>query len=622
MVLRFTQQILLLYLLLSAFNTNAQISFTAKIVPAQINKDEYATLRIEIENGSNISNIELPSFKNFNVLSGPSQETGMSNVNGVSKTYMALSYVLQPKKAGSYTLGKASAIISGKKYSSALLKISVKNEEGQSAQQQQHPSMQLPLSISDDLPQPSQKLNPDYFLKPGESIPEKVNKNMHVVLQTNKTSCFVGEPVVATYKLFTRLESQSKMAKAPSFNGFSVVDMLLPDNSESKIEKLNGREYNTYTIRKSQLFPLQSGDFEVEPASIDNEVRFVKAGAPDNYGASDVLVQTVTLSNKPLTVHVKPLPEQGKPASFHGAVGKFLIDTKLERNNFTTDEAGKLIVTIAGMGNLHLLNAPEIKWPQGIDVFEAKMKEEIDPSHVPEAGTKVFEIPFTVSAAGNFEIPAIAFSFFDPATATYKTLHSKPIAFMVVKGTGQSKFDLDTLGRKREISFSEKMFTNRHWIIAVLALLLMMGLVVWQRLDAKNKRKQLILNAKKSIAEAERAKVEKLETIANTPQNPLAKTEACLYSPDCTQFYTLINTEIKSWLASRLLLPVQDITLKKIITGIDKAGVDNVTAIELEKLLQEIEWQLYTPFERTEAMNHLYSRAQAVLQTIRLQIEG
>ena len=58
------------------------------------------------------------------------------------------------------------------------------------------------------------------------------------------------------------------------------------------------------------------------------------------------------------------------------------------------------------------------------------------------------------------------------------------IAFMVVKGTGQSKFDLDTLGRKREISFSEKMFTNRHWIIAVLALLLMMGLVVWQRLDA------------------------------------------------------------------------------------------------------------------------------------------
>jgi len=617
MVLRFTQKFLLLIFTLAFANVKAQVVFKASIIPAEIYKDEYATLRIEIENGTNIHNIQLPSFDEFDIVSGPNQESGMSTINGSSKTYLSISYVLKPKKAGNYTLGKASAIIGGEKFTSKPLKLSVKNGVGKTPSGQSQPTMQLPLSIFDDVvPQPKQDYS-DYYLKEGESIAEKVNKNMHVVLQTNKTSCYVGEPIVATYKLYTRLESQSKMTKAPSFNGFSVVDMLRPDQSDSKIEKLNGREYNAYTIRKSQLYPLQDGDFEVEPATIDNEVKFVKANGNSSFGPDDVVVQTVALSSKPLTVHVKPLPETAKPAGFHGAVGQFLIDAKLEKNSFTTDETGKLLLTIGGMGNLHLLTVPDIEWPKGIDAFDAKVREEIDPSHVPEAGNKIFEIPFTVNTAGAFEMPAIEFSFFDPATVSYKTLYSKPIQFTVVKGTGQSKYDVDTLGIKREVSFSEKMFTNRHWIIAVIALLMIVGLFIWQKVDAKNKKKQIILAAKNAITnEATHKELKELDAVAETPQNPLAKTEACLNSPDCRDFYTLLNTELKLWLANKFSLPTQDITTKKIIAAIDNEGVDNNTAIELEKLLQEVEWQLYTPFERNNTMDQLYSRAQAVLQTI------
>lgn len=586
--------------------SRAQVAFHAVIEPSVIYQNEYATLRIKIDNSNDIKNLKLPSFGDFNIISGPSQETGMSNINGVSSSYMALSYVLEPRKPGSFNLGSVSATISGKQFSSGPLKLTVKKGQGNSGTAQQ--GMQMPLSLFDDIMPPHQDYD-DYYLKPGESVAQKVSDNMHVRLQTNKTSCYVGEPIVATYKLYTRLESQSKMSKAPSFNGFSVVDMMRPDEMNQSIETLNGREYNTYVIRKSQLYPLQDGIFEVEPATIDNEVKLIKADGKSNYGPDNIIIENVTLSSKPVSVHVKPLPTQGKPANFNGAVGRFEIDARLQNNNLSTDDAGKLVVTIGGYGNLHLLTAPDIEWPVGLDAFDPKVKEQIDVSQVPEAGNKIFEIPFTINKPGPYTIPAISFSFFDPASASYKTVTSKPIHFTVITGTGQPKFDVDTLGKKRTVSLSEKIFSHRSWIVAALALLLLAGVGIWLRLDAKKKKQQKSSSVPHSVEEPTVEKV--LE-----PQNPLAQSAALLNTEAGSGFYSMLNKELKTWLAQKFSLPLQDITSKKIIAAIDNAGIDNTTALELQNILQEIEWQLFTPSAGTHAMQQVYSRAQAVLQTI------
>ena len=42
----------------------------------------------------------------------------------------------------------------------------------------------------------------------------------------DKRSCFVGEPVLATFKLYSRLESKSDIVKNPGFYGFTVQDMI------------------------------------------------------------------------------------------------------------------------------------------------------------------------------------------------------------------------------------------------------------------------------------------------------------------------------------------------------------------------------------------------------------
>src|SRR5215472_8036215 len=108
----------------------------------------------------------------------------------------------------------------------------------------------------------------DYVLRPGENVKEKIRKNLFVKVQVDKNSCYVGEPIVATYKLYTRLSSESRFTKRPSLNGFSVYDMVDPSSEPVSVDKLNGKEYAVHIIRKTQLIPLQAGSIDMNPVEV------------------------------------------------------------------------------------------------------------------------------------------------------------------------------------------------------------------------------------------------------------------------------------------------------------------------------------------------------------------
>ncbi len=166
--------------------------------------------------------------------------------------------------------------------------------------------------------------------------------------------------------------------------------------------------------------------------------------------AEGLIEKNVTLKSEPEEITVKPLPSENKPANFRGAVGDFSISASLEKNKITTDDAGNLKLTISGKGNIQLINAPVINWPDGIDGYDAKVKDEVDKKKVPMQGSKTFSYPFTVSKAGNFTIDSIAFSYFDPSTETYKTLHTSPLQIEVTKGKGIPTSSLVSASKKKQ----------------------------------------------------------------------------------------------------------------------------------------------------------------------------
>ena len=604
-------KIFLLFIALTNWNNIvlAQAKFTAIITPATIGTDETAELKLIVRNADKVQLMKPPGLKNFILVGEPMREIGVETIAGA---YTSITYLLKPKAKGNYTIAPATILADGKSWQSNAVKIKVvSGRKGNSANSNSPFSGLMPLEEPEE-----ETTYKDFILKKGDSIPDKINRNIFIKVETNKTSCFVGEPLVVTYKLYTRLKSVSHMTKPPAFSGFSVIDLLPLGEDKYVVEKFNGRDYNMYILRRAQLYPLQAGTVELEAASVENNIHFVKQEYLDKYNpaidlqndfvpgtlpAEAVVDEKIILDSKPMLVNVKALPvDKKKPPSFNGAVGNFTINADVEKNYFTTDDAGKLKITISGAGNLTLINAPELLWPSGIEAFEPSIKDELNKLSVPVSGNKVFEYTFAVIKNGSYTLPAVEYSFFDPVTSQYKTVSTKPININVSKGTGkQPVISVAENTGSREI-FSETIFTKRWLIIVPVALLIFFGLVFWLRVDGKKQQQSA---AAKKIAE-ENNEIKQLPV-----ENPLAKTEMMLLSNNAVGFYTTLNKELRIFLAAKLQLAPETMNKKNIAEGLDRLGVSVGMSMVIQDLLDEISLQLYTPLTDETRLRDCYEKA-------------
>lgn len=607
--------------LLIAVCTYGQEQVSMTISPSRINKNEYANLKIIIENSNQVRQVTPPSLKDFIVLSGPNQENGMSSVNGAVKRYTAVSFIVRPKRPGKINIEPATIQVGDRQLKTNTATLVVNNAVSPGNQPQQLPGSLFPPPGMEPAAT-STEFN-DFILRKGDNIADKVSKNMMLKLQVDKTTCFVGEPVVATYKLYTRLKSDSKLTGNPSFNGFSVIDLTNHDLNDYTNEKLNGREYNVYTIRKAQLYPLQPGEAELEPAELENNIQFLKeeyagndlAGFFDDLAlqtlpADALLNQTVSLVSNKATVTVKALPEQGKPEGFSGAVGNFTMNAALLKNSFPANETGKLQVMITGSGNLQLLTAPVITWPLGIDAFEPETGESLNKAMVPVYGRKVFEYGFSADKPGTYIIPAINFSYFDPVSGTYKSTGSKQLTVTVTNAVAGASMPGGIMSKREPVSGINRIFNNRWWIIFFIASIVIPGLVFWIR---REKKRTATVTA--SLAE-EQPLEEPVNIPVMSPLNPLSGAEACLDDENCRIFYRQLNNELKQFFANRFNVSSESVNSRQIASILDRNHISNETALQVQQLLQKIEWKTYTPFERDEDLRILYNQAQDIIHLV------
>ncbi len=624
-------KIVLFLLLQTAQSAMAQVKFSATISPGQINKDEYAQLRLVVENAKEVQQIVPPALNNFIIMSGPNQESGMSMVNGDVTKYIAISFIIKPKAPGTYVIPSTLAKADGVAYRSNPVSLKVINAISGNNNNNAGGGFMSPFNGMDPFADQSPETPyQDYILKKGENALDKIKKNILVKVETDKTSCYVGEPIVATYKLYTRLKSESGMTKNPSFNGFSVIDLLQPDNMSYKTEKLNGREYNVYTIRKAQLYPLQPGNLELESVEIDNNVHFIKEEyfkrqegmVSDMFrDFADVAIppegmedHKITLQSKPLTIFVKPLPDLNKPADFKGAVGNFEITATVPKNNFTTDDANELTVIISGAGNLQLVTAPEVSWPEGIEAFDPKLTDDLYKTTVPVSGRKIISYPFTVTKPGTYSLPAIVFNFFDPKTGRYRSVSTKPLDITVTKGTGKRQ-DKAVENVTVNESFLNKFFKNRWRVASVVAILVILGLIFWLNREMrkdKQKKSASVNNEMPGMTD------EAVEPVIIPQENPLAPASGYLQNNDSAAFYPALNQSLRNYLSHKLQLPPEELNKKSLTEKMDSGGIRNYITLQLHELLDEIEWQLYTPFSPNEKMQEIYDRANGLIQLLNM----
>lgn len=585
----------------------AQVKFNTIISNKEVGRSDYVQIEFVVENAKQIEHFTPPAIpEDFNVVEGPMQSSGMSIVNGNMSQYKAVSFILQPTKLGKFSIQGATAEIDGKKMQSNQVTIQVNaNSSGNTAKV--NPLIQPTFPPSD-----TETDDKEYVLRPGENIVEEMKKNLFLKVQLSKNSCYVGEPIVATYKLYSRLRSESRVTKQPSLNGFSVYDMIDPGTDASSVETLNGKAYTVHTIRKAQLIPLQAGPVELSQVEVENTVHFLKPSGKrphsnsilqnllDQLGegeSGEDIQQNITLTSKPLVVNVKALPETNKPSNFNGAVGDFNMAVSIENKNITAQDAATLKLSINGSGNLPVIDAPQVNWPSSVDVFNTSSKEDIDNTVSPMKGSKTFEYVFIPKAAGSYTIPPVEFSYFDPANNIYKTINSEALSFNAApakKQTTTYKSTADS-GNNNGLWNNMKGFMNDHlqWLFGAL-IVFVTGLFLWKHnthsLKKEDDKKQADL-----VLENQKQEIELAKMPAPEPIDPLIRAKQLLEDLDYRRFYTELNHVLWDTLITKFDLPASEMNKQNITSLLRAKGWEEENIFKLQDILNKCEMNLYTP---------------------------
>jgi hypothetical protein len=437
-------------------------SFVTKASATSIGRNDVVQIEYIAEDVA-VDQFVLPKFNRWNVVSGPNLSSSTSQIGNVSKQQVSYSVMLQPTTHGTFIIPGATALINNKPQRSNGVTIVVKNVAHLPGSQ--HPSQTSPqTSILDQLPFQDQ-VPANQYLKKGEKAIDKIRNNIIVRLEVNKHTSYVGEPILATYKLCTRLRSKSKVVKQPQFSGCTVIE-LTGEQQDAHIERINGIEYNVFIIRKVQLLPLEAGKLELPATSVENTVTFYSAGHQNYrdlyYGAPPLPVeeQLVTLQNKTDVIDVKPLPPlpSAGNSDFSNAVGNFNVALSTGEEGLTTNNTNHLLFTVQGPGNLQQVKAPVMQWPKGIESFDATEQVEDDKAGFPVKTTKTFSIPFVVSKKGDYAIPAVHFTYFDPNANKYITKTTSGLLLRVAQGSKTFTGNVKNIAADNNLGFDERLY--------------------------------------------------------------------------------------------------------------------------------------------------------------------
>ncbi len=251
----------------------------------------------------------------------------------------------------------------------------------------------------------------------------------------DKKKAYVNEPVTLSVKFYTAMALLGNpQYDAPRTDGFLAED--LPPERHGSATILN-QPYN-YSEIKTALFPAHAGKLTISPATVHCQVgedTSVDPFAPDFidkfFSGGLMQPRTIELQSDVLVVDALPLPDAGKPKTFSGAVGRFTVSAALDRTSTRVGEAVNLTVTVAGAGNLKAVGDPALPELASARVFDTVSTLNLDKKNDVVSGSKAFRTVLVPRVSGDMTIPPIAFSYFEPREAAYKTVTTQPLTLKV-----------------------------------------------------------------------------------------------------------------------------------------------------------------------------------------------
>lgn len=571
---------LLPFLLLLCSGTFAQeITFNASVDKNSVATGDRIRLTLSLNGAPMNSGMSAPDLGGLLVVEGPYDQSSFSSVNGRMSSSVARIYVLQATQPGEYTIGAATARVGGGTIQTQPIKIKVVKGENSA---------------------------------PGSSLLEQGQKrdpNLFCTIHLSKNKAYVGEQIIATYTLYSRYSSiQSGEYDMPKLDGFWAEEIDLGEPGFNSVENVNGVGYRVAVLKKQVLFPQRSGKLRLSPMTLNFRVNmsFFSNGT------------AVKITSNGAEVTVMDLPP--KPADHIGAVGDLKMDVSVANTTVKANEAIDLTVKFSGRANLKLIDAPALNLPTDFERYDPKITDRITVNGGGMQGSREFQYLIIPRHEGDYEVPAITFSYFDPGSGNYKQLSSEALSFHILQGDGNAatiqrptKSDVKQLDRDiRYIRAGDLSLQPRdgHLFGSIpyaagmtLPIAAFAGFFWWWR------RRARLLSDVQGVRRRGADKV---------ARQRLKEAEAALKADDRTRFYTALGKALEGYFADKFDLGVAQVHASSIE---DKLGhLDNgVVAKAYSTLIADCELARFAPFEN-KPRQQCYDEAATLIRRIEDQL--
>jgi hypothetical protein len=520
---------LVIGLLLAAPRVFADVSVVASVDRNHVVFGESVTLTIAVQGTQSGAQPSIPRVDGLG-FDGPSTQSSFSLNNGQMSQSISFVYQVTPARTGEFTIPAIAVNVGGRSYSTEPIRLVVEKGLAQNDAGQE---------LFADIRAPSRRMYP------GQTEPVQV-------------------------VLFSRTDVPLRGVGGFSYDADGLEFKFL-QNLKTGTLVTNGESFNVHVIEGS-ISPSRTGTLSLGPCILKAQLTVRRQGGSgwpfdDMFGRVEVREVPVTVDAVP--IEVLPLPEEGRPADFGGAIGQWKLDVTAKPTDIAVGDPITVTIKISGNGNIDTVPMPKLGPLDGFKTYDPTTKTTKDDLNT--TGERVMQQVLIAKSTDVKELPEVRLAYFDPEARAYKTAVQTPIKLVVKAGTGGQTTIVSGGGRLRP---DEKLGQDivylkgdlgpaapgvpfcgsaTFWALNVTPVLALLGTVGWKRRTDR-------LRGDVAYARRTRAakKARKLLTSATS--------------------YDEIQRALQHYLGDRLNIPVGGITASVIDERLVPRGVDGELA--------------------------------------------
>ncbi|MCX7744516.1 MAG: BatD family protein [Flavobacteriales bacterium] len=578
-------------------------SFNAYVSKSKVAVGERFKLTYKLENLP-LKDFRIAPLEGFSIVGGPYQSQSTTIINGQFSQSFEVSYYISANKTGKFTIQPASISANNSIIKSNAIEIEV--VEGN-------------VSAGNNTPSSSGNMQ----TVPPPTAGNSSGNDAYITATANRNSVYEGEPIALTIQLVSAYNSVSlEEIKYPEIKGGWVQDVDDAVDTRFRQEIVNGKRLNVATLRKSILIPQRSGQLIFDPVTARILVqKVIRTGNiwDDFFYGGQVKEERLNLKSGKITFNVLPLPEENRPASFTNAVGKFTLKVDIDKTELEANDAATLKVTIAGEGNLMLIEKPSIVFPNSFEVYDPQVNDKYKITSTGVTGSKTFEYLIIPRNGGNYTIGPIKFSYFDPKQKKYIELSSDSIKLKVngtvvanplVSANREVEFvgqDIRYIDDKNEVRTWDGNYFFRsalYFILTIVPFLLIALILVF--------RKKLFFYSKNP----DEIRIKKASSVA---VKRLKTAKKMLDENQKDAYFEEINKALLQYLRDKFGIEYAAINKDRIQETLQQKSIPKELIERLLAVLESCEMARFAP-PGNEAQTDIYNETADIITTIEKQL--